>query len=294
MYFITPNYSVGFNAKSGSSTLARAIIAAFHPKQEHTIQTAAYPTDVGPDDAQVQWLCPKEKEASKSVILVVREPVSRFLTAMAQMKLTEVNTVLDSLEQNKESQLSRRYRKLCDDVHFRHQHQLILNGGTAFRLEDLDLAATIIGLSLPLPKINMARGEKPVITSEQESRVLSYYSVDKNLYDSLVVGESTVVRPISPPKSDTPQELVLPQKLVPQQISARQIRLWLLQNGISLAAIDATIEKIPDAITRDSVKVEWEYAPYVERTHTWLATIAISLGLTESQIDNIFYEAAQL
>jgi hypothetical protein len=85
MYFITPNYSVAFNAKVASSTLSRAIIAAFHPQEENIIQTAAYPEGKGPDTNQVQWLCPKEKEPSKPVVLVVREPVARFRTAMAQV-----------------------------------------------------------------------------------------------------------------------------------------------------------------------------------------------------------------
>ena len=81
---------------------------------------------------------------------------------------------------------------------------------------------------------------------------------------------------------------------VPQSISARQIRLWLVRNGVSLATVEAAINAIPDAVTRESVRVEWEYAPYVERTHAWLVPMAAALGMTESQVDAAFREAAAL
>jgi hypothetical protein len=184
MYFITPNYSVAFNAKVASSTLSRAIIAAFHPQEENIIQMAAYPEGKGPDTNQVQWLCPKEKEPTKPVVLIVREPVARFRTAMAQANLTDVDAALASLEQDAEALVPRRRRRLRTDAHFRHQHEL-LRGGSAYRLEDLDEAAAYIGLSLPLPTINAARREKPMLTQGQEARVLAYYADDAALYASL-------------------------------------------------------------------------------------------------------------
>jgi hypothetical protein len=184
MYFVTPNHSVAFNAKAASSTLARAIIAAFHPEQENIIQNAAYPEGKGPDTSQVQWLCPKEKEPTKPVVLIVREPVARFRTAMAQANLTDVDAALVSLEQDAEVQFPRRRQRLRTDAHFRHQHELLL-GGTAFPLEDLDEAATFIGLSLPLPTINEASRQKPTLTPEQEARVLAHYAADAALYASL-------------------------------------------------------------------------------------------------------------
>jgi hypothetical protein len=79
---------------------------------------------------------------------------------------------------------------------------------------------------------------------------------------------------------------------VPESISARQIRLWLVRHGISLAAVDAVIDTIPDPLQRDSVRVEWDYAPYVERTHFMLVPLAAALGLTEQQVDQAFIEAA--
>jgi hypothetical protein len=86
-------------------------------------------------------------------------------------------------------------------------------------------------------------------------------------------------------KADAPE-------IVPDTISARQIRLWLIQHGVSLSQVNAAIDSIPDQLQRDSVQVEWEYAPYVERSHPMLIPLAMSLGLTEEQVDQAFREAA--
>jgi|694.fasta_scaffold00202_67 hypothetical protein len=79
---------------------------------------------------------------------------------------------------------------------------------------------------------------------------------------------------------------------IPRSISARQIRMWLVKNGYSLAQVEAQIESIEDPLQRDLIRVEWEYAPYIERNHPWLVPLAQSLGLSEQQIDQAFIEAS--
>lgn len=81
---------------------------------------------------------------------------------------------------------------------------------------------------------------------------------------------------------------------VPASVTARQIRLWLVRHGIGLAAVEAAIDGIEDATARDSVRVEWEYAPYIERSHPMLIPLAAALGLDAAQIDAAFREAATL
>lgn len=85
-----------------------------------------------------------------------------------------------------------------------------------------------------------------------------------------------------------------PTPVVPVSVSARQIRLWLVSNGISLAQIDSLIDNISDQQQRDYTRIEWDYAPYVERTHPMVATFAAALGLTEAQVDAAFITAATL
>jgi hypothetical protein len=78
------------------------------------------------------------------------------------------------------------------------------------------------------------------------------------------------------------------------KVSARQIRLWLIQNGINLQSVYDAINAIEDLALRDSISVEWEYAPYIERSHPMLVPLAQSLGLSENDIDRAFSEAINI
>ena len=81
---------------------------------------------------------------------------------------------------------------------------------------------------------------------------------------------------------------------VPETISARQIRLWLISNNISLASVETVINSIEDVQLRERTLVEWEYAPYIERNHPLLEALAVNLGLTNEQIDQGFIDGSQL
>jgi hypothetical protein len=89
---------------------------------------------------------------------------------------------------------------------------------------------------------------------------------------------------------DTPSTSILPA----DRVSARQVRLWLIQNGISLQSVADAIDTIEDPILRDSIAIEWEYAPYIERSHPMLIPLAEILGLTGSDIDRAFVEASTI
>jgi len=80
--------------------------------------------------------------------------------------------------------------------------------------------------------------------------------------------------------------------VVPETITARQVRLWLVQHGISLQSVTDAINTIEDPILRNSIGVEWEYAPYIERNHPMLIPLSQTLGLNESDINRAFIEAS--
>lgn len=99
------------------------------------------------------------------------------------------------------------------------------------------------------------------------------------------------------PDDELPEgwERVPPEpEVIPEQISARQIRLWLVQNGISLGDVEQAINSIQDSMTKEIVKIEWEYAPYVERKHPWLEQLGSALGLDSNAIDHAFVQASKL
>jgi hypothetical protein len=81
---------------------------------------------------------------------------------------------------------------------------------------------------------------------------------------------------------------------VPESISPRQIRLWFINNNISLSSVESAINSIPDSILREKTMVEWEYSPYVERNHPMIESLGSVLGLSPQQIDTAFIEASVL
>jgi len=77
-------------------------------------------------------------------------------------------------------------------------------------------------------------------------------------------------------------------------ISARQLRLWLLAQGVALVTIDDAIAALPEA-EREPARVEWEYATVYQRAHPLIALLAPVAGLmTAEAIDDAFRAAALL
>ena len=92
--------------------------------------------------------------------------------------------------------------------------------------------------------------------------------------------------------SDINDKLVSLETVVPgERISARQARLWLIHNGVDLNMINSVIDSIEDPVLRESIRTEWEYATYVERSYPWLVQLCGVLGLSEEDLDRAFQEA---
>ena len=97
------------------------------------------------------------------------------------------------------------------------------------------------------------------------------------------------------PRNTDPNVPTTTNEMLPiSRVSARQIRLWLINNNISLQSVNEAINSIEDPTVRDSVLIEWEYAPYIESNHPMLVPLAEKLGLTSSDISIAFNEAKYL
>ena len=79
---------------------------------------------------------------------------------------------------------------------------------------------------------------------------------------------------------------------VPQQVSMRQARLALLGAGL-LATAQAAIDALPGS-AGEAARIEWEYAGSVSRNSPLINSIGAGLGLTASQIDDLFRVAAAI
>lgn len=78
----------------------------------------------------------------------------------------------------------------------------------------------------------------------------------------------------------------------PQPITMRQARLALLQAGL-LSSVEAAIAALPEP-ERTAAHIEWEYATEMKRDHVLISTLAVGLGLSAEQIDNLFQAAVAL
>jgi len=81
--------------------------------------------------------------------------------------------------------------------------------------------------------------------------------------------------------------------VVPDSVTAVQIRLWLVAHGITLEQVDAAIASLPDE-TREATRIEWEYSGTVHRSSSTLVSMAQAFGMDAAAIDAAFTEAASL
>lgn len=74
---------------------------------------------------------------------------------------------------------------------------------------------------------------------------------------------------------------------VPQSITMRQARLYLLSLNL--------LDEVEVIVAQNRAwYIEWEYANEVLRTNQLIPTLQQSLGLSDSDIDNMFIEASKL
>lgn len=78
----------------------------------------------------------------------------------------------------------------------------------------------------------------------------------------------------------------------PDEVTMRQARLALRQSGL-LSSVDAAIASLPEPAATDAA-IEWEYSQSVVRTQPFTLTLAGALGLSESDLDDLFRFAATL
>lgn len=79
---------------------------------------------------------------------------------------------------------------------------------------------------------------------------------------------------------------------VPAVVTMRQARLALLQAGL-LTQVNTAIANMPGA-TGDTARIEWEFSSTVERNRPLVQSLIGALGITESQLDDLFRLAATL
>ena len=77
-------------------------------------------------------------------------------------------------------------------------------------------------------------------------------------------------------------------------LTRRQFRLALVMNGFALADIEALINQIEDDMQRQIIQIEWQDATVFERNNSNLFVMAALVGLSSSQIDEIWSQGLKL
>ncbi len=89
------------------------------------------------------------------------------------------------------------------------------------------------------------------------------------------------------------QPYVEPPPVIPDTVLMYQARLALLAAGITAAMVEAVIATLPEPYL-EQARIQWEYSPTVKRHNGFVAQIAPALGLSASQQDQLFIDAAGL
>lgn len=87
-----------------------------------------------------------------------------------------------------------------------------------------------------------------------------------------------------------PADPVVPA--IPEVVTMRQARLALLRTGM-LATVNNAIAGMAGT-DGDAARIEWEYAQEVRRDSSLVQALASTLGMSESQLDSLFIQAATL
>lgn len=77
-------------------------------------------------------------------------------------------------------------------------------------------------------------------------------------------------------------------------LTRRQFRLALVTNGYNLADIETLIAQIEDEMQKQIIKIEWQDATVFERNNSNLLTMSSLMGLSSSQIDELWSQALTL
>lgn len=101
------------------------------------------------------------------------------------------------------------------------------------------------------------------------------------------IADGNPIVPYTPPTQEELRASMPP-------LSARQLRLGLIANGITLASVQSAVDGITDPTAREIAQVEWEYATTFERTHSLISQIGSALNLTSEEIDTMWSASISL
>lgn len=179
MYIETPKYDFCLNPKTGSTSLLSLIYRKYYDP-DHTVTF--------PNSAHYLARCKHTEVPFNPIILIVRHPVNRFLSAMTHMGFDDVDFCIKSIKNKTIIKYKKYYdkKRIIDDPHFRPQFNLIFGETHLFKFkEHFNDVLDLLEIEETIPHLNVANKEKPILTKEQEEFLLEYYKEDLKLFESI-------------------------------------------------------------------------------------------------------------
>lgn len=187
MYIDLADYCFAYNAKVGISSFARAIITKYFPEHESYVKQLLDENIENHHRHLYFNLVKKVATAYKPVILMVRNPIDRFISAMNYLQVENIEDALNALENKNKIKIPICSKPiyLYQDVHFRKQITYLSHENYLFRFpEHINEAAQLINIQ-SIPKLNSSRTLKKELNENQKNRILQYYQKDLQLYQSI-------------------------------------------------------------------------------------------------------------
>jgi hypothetical protein len=284
IYYNTPNAAVAANYKSGSATLARAVILAYQPETEAMLNNTsgdgnglAYPP--GKSAANTRWhglVATCDASDKPATLIPVRDPIEKFRSACAEDNITDVDAHLDWLEENPD---------IPRLAHFWPQSRLI--AGNLVKLyrfpADLDALATEAGLALPLPNIAGDNQPKPTLSPTQLVRVQAIYADDITLFESIAAAGQEFIPPTPPPAP-----IHIPHTMTAWQAQAALKLTPFAGGGVLYPAVLAALDAMPAGPQKIVAVAAFEKDARFVRDSPTIGGIAAALNLTDADIDALF------
>ncbi len=139
------------------------------------------------------FLCKHYVVPFKPVILMIRDPIERFMSAMVQVDVSDVDDCVESLIHGKRIEYKGKMRKVKEDPHFGLQHELIFGETHLFKFkEHYSDILHLLNIKSPMVHLNKAKNEKPKLNQDHIDALESYYAEDMKLFRTLTTPNTIV------------------------------------------------------------------------------------------------------
>lgn len=176
MFYDFPTCCVAINVKCLTTSIAKAGATHFYSDlvdgiESHLIrdENGAIIEPIG--EQAYKGIMPRTSELSKPTVLLMREPVDKFLSAMAMMGYDSVEKTLGDSE-------------IMGNEYFLPQSRFKTDKIFKFP-QQIEIFCSTVGLPYPLPVCNEGVNDKIKPTAKERKLIESYYADDIKLYNSL-------------------------------------------------------------------------------------------------------------